>query len=216
MVTLIYVIARLGVVVLQTCYAAPCATRMHPDIVVCELLAVEAVAGKDKLKKVTVTDGEKEFTVVSNAPNVLPEKVGKRIVVARVGAEVSGLDEPVKKANVGGVVSEGMLCDERMLRAVWKSNLRRVRRHRRDTARWRGDVGSSPLDGASAATSSPRNDLVKNPTHWLISTQAPGTAPGLNVADARRHAVPHECFFSALPRDAAQRGGRRRRGARRA
>ena len=104
---------------------------MHPDIVVCELLAVEAVAGKDKLKKCTVSDGEKEFTVVSNAPNVLPEKVGKRIVVARVGAEVSGMEEPVKKANVGGVVSEGMLCDERMLWAVWKSNLRRVR-HRRD------------------------------------------------------------------------------------
>ena len=42
-------------------------------------------------------------------------------------------------------------------------------------ARWRGGVGSSPLDGTSAATSSPRNDLVKNfrvhPTHWLISTQ---------------------------------------------
>ena len=36
-------------------------------------------------------------------------------------------------------------------------------------------AGSSPLDGASAATSSPRNDLVKNcrvhPTHGLISTQ---------------------------------------------
>ena len=88
---------------------------MHPDIVVCELLAVEAVTGKDKLKKCTVSDGEKEFTVVSNAPNVLPEKVGKRIVVARVGAEVSGMEEPIKKTNVGGVVSEGMLCDERML-----------------------------------------------------------------------------------------------------
>jgi predicted RNA-binding protein with EMAP domain len=100
---------------------------MHPDIVVCELLAVEAVTGKDKLKKCTVSDGEKEFTVVSNAPNVLPEKVGKRIVVARVGAEVSGMEEPIKKTNVGGVVSEGMLCDERMLWAVWKSNLRRVR-----------------------------------------------------------------------------------------
>ena len=41
--------------------------------------------------------------------------------------------------------------------------------------RWRGDADSSPLAGASAATSSPRNDLVKNcrvhPTHWLISTQ---------------------------------------------
>ena len=30
---------------------------MHPDIVVCELLAVEAVAGKEKLKKCTVSDG---------------------------------------------------------------------------------------------------------------------------------------------------------------
>ena len=45
-------------------------------------------------------------------------------------------------------------------------------------ARRRGGVGSSPLDGASAATSSPRNDLVKNcrvhATHWLISTQVVG------------------------------------------
>ena len=42
-------------------------------------------------------------------------------------------------------------------------------------ARWRGDAGSSPLDGTSAATPSPGNDLVKNcrvhPTHWLLSTQ---------------------------------------------
>ena len=29
-------------------------------------------------------------------------------------------------------------------------------------ARWRGDAGSSPLDGDSAATSSPKNDSVKN------------------------------------------------------
>ena len=29
-------------------------------------------------------------------------------------------------------------------------------------ARWRGDAGSSPLDGASTAASLPRNDLVKN------------------------------------------------------
>ena len=37
------------------------------------------------------------------------------------------------------------------------------------------DAGSSPLDRARTAASSPRNDLVKNyqvhPTHWLISTQ---------------------------------------------
>jgi hypothetical protein len=49
-------------------------------------------------------------------------------------------------------------------------------------ARWRGDAGSSPLAGASAATSSPRNDLVTNcrvhPTHWLISTQTLGRLRG--------------------------------------
>ena len=40
-------------------------------------------------------------------------------------------------------------------------------------ARWRGDAGSSPLNRARTAASSPRNDLVKNcrvhPTHGLIS-----------------------------------------------
>ena len=64
---------------------------------------------------------------------------------------------------------------------VWKSNLRAFVLNRRVdlhaieqvSRRWRGDVGSSPLDGASAATSSPRNDLVKvHPTHGLIFTQA--------------------------------------------
>jgi len=51
--------------------------------------------------------------------------------------------------------------------AVWKSSFygafvlnRRVDLHAIDAtpARWRDDAGSSPLDGASAATSSPRND----------------------------------------------------------
>ena len=67
---------------------------------------------------------------------------------------------------------------------VWKSKFygafvlnRRVVLHAIDAtpARWRGDAGSSPLDRARTAASSPRNDLVKNcrvhPTHWLISTQ---------------------------------------------
>ena len=67
-------------------------------------------------------------------------------------------------------------------RSVWKSNFtaRRAespRLHAIDAtpARWRGGAGSSLLDGASTAASSPRNDVVKNyrvhPTHWLISTQ---------------------------------------------
>ena len=70
--------------------------------------------------------------------------------------------------------------------SVWKSKFDgmfvlnyRVVLHAIDAtpAQWRGDAGSSPIDGASTATSSPRNDLVKNsrvhPTHWLISKQVP-------------------------------------------
>ena len=38
-------------------------------------------------------------------------------------------------------------------------------------ARWRGDAGSSPLDRARTAASSPTH-----PTHWLISTQAKSAA----------------------------------------
>ena len=41
---------------------------------------------------------------------------------------------------------------------------RRVDLHAIDAtpARWRGDAGSSPLDGARTAAPSPRNDLVTN------------------------------------------------------
>ena len=54
---------------------------------------------------------------------------------------------------------------------------RRVDLHAIDatSAPWRGPAGPSPLDGASTAASSPRNEFVKNhrvhPTHLLISTQ---------------------------------------------
>ena len=65
---------------------------------------------------------------------------------------------------------------------VWKSKFygafvlnRRVVLHAIDAtaARWRADAGSSPFDRVRTATSSPRNDLVKNchPIRWLISTQ---------------------------------------------
>jgi len=64
---------------------------------------------------------------------------------------------------------------------VWKSKFygafSRVDLHAIDAtpARWRGGPGSSPLDGAGTAASSPGNDLVKNcrvhATHWLISAQ---------------------------------------------
>ena len=75
--------------------------------------------------------------------------------------------------------------------SVWKSKFygafvlnHRVVLHTIDAtpARWRGDAGSSPLDRARTAASSPGNDLVKNcrvhPTHWLISAQVATLSQG--------------------------------------
>mmetsp|Transcript_1313 Transcript_1313/g.3363 ORF Transcript_1313/g.3363 Transcript_1313/m.3363 type:complete len:161 (-) Transcript_1313:39-521(-) len=86
-------------------------------IVVAEVVSVTTIPGKDKVREVVVRIDEAgaERTIVTNAPNVLEEKVGQRLVVALEGAEVRGLDEPVKKATVAGRPSEGMICDSRML-----------------------------------------------------------------------------------------------------
>lgn len=55
------------------------------------------------------------ITVVTSAPNV---RENSRVVVALSGSAVLGEDGemmPVTKATVGGVLSEGMLCDSKML-----------------------------------------------------------------------------------------------------
>ena len=71
------------------------------------------VPGKDKLKQLRVDVGAAAggaLQVVTSAANVA---VGLRVVVATVGATVG--DDVVKRTTVGGVVSEGMLCDNGML-----------------------------------------------------------------------------------------------------
>ena len=66
------------------------------------------------------------------------------------------------------VVPERPLMQFQLSRPVWKSKFygafvlnRRVNLHAIDAmpARWRGDAGSSPLERARTAASSPRNDL---------------------------------------------------------
>ena len=78
------------------------------------VLSCEEVPGK-KLRVLTVDTGRAELKVVTSASNVA---AGVRVVVAIVGALVpdgQGETVAVKKASVGGVVSEGMLCDASML-----------------------------------------------------------------------------------------------------
>jgi len=80
--------------------------------VVGKVADLEKVAGKDKLLKLNVDVGSgAPLTLVTNAPNV---SEGSHVVVAMVGTELNDGTE-VKKATVGGVSSEGMLCDPPML-----------------------------------------------------------------------------------------------------
>eukprot|EP00316_Scyphosphaera_apsteinii_P017740 CAMPEP_0119311854 /NCGR_PEP_ID=MMETSP1333-20130426/24209_1 /TAXON_ID=418940 /ORGANISM="Scyphosphaera apsteinii, Strain RCC1455" /LENGTH=193 /DNA_ID=CAMNT_0007316345 /DNA_START=92 /DNA_END=673 /DNA_ORIENTATION=+ len=70
--------------------------------------------GKSKLLQLSVDIGnEGSIQIVTNATNVTE---GVHVVVALPGCEVNG--EKVKKAMVGSVQSEGMLCDAPML--GWK------------------------------------------------------------------------------------------------
>ena len=78
------------------------------------VLSVSDVPGK-KLKSLSVDVGLAEpLTIVTSASNATE---GAHLVVAKVGASVQTADGEtvVKKASVGGVVSEGMLCDAPML-----------------------------------------------------------------------------------------------------
>ena len=73
---------------------------------------LEPVPNKDKLSKLLVdVGGDTQLTIVTNAPNV---QSGTRVVVAKIGCTLKDGTE-VKKAMVGGVPSEGMLCDPPML-----------------------------------------------------------------------------------------------------
>ena len=65
-----------------------------------------------------------------------------------------------------------------LCRVLAESARRPPRRFDATPARWRGDAGSSPLDRARTAASSPRNDLGIHPD-WLISTQVPAVPRGL-------------------------------------
>ena len=79
------------------------------------VLSVDEVAKKDKLKLLSVNIGADDpVAIVTNAGNVCTRTIGCRVVIAKVGAILKD-GEAVKKSNVGGVPSNGMLCDAPML-----------------------------------------------------------------------------------------------------
>ena len=83
-------------------------------LVVGHVVSCEAVAGKANLKLCRVDIGQGDpIPVVTNASNVRNDT---HTVVAIVGTEieVDGETITITRTNVGGVYSEGMLCDSAM------------------------------------------------------------------------------------------------------
>jgi phenylalanyl-tRNA synthetase beta chain len=78
---------------------------------VSQIVEVDKIAGKDKLTRLLVDVGAGDpITVVTNAPNV---KVGAKVVVALIGARLGDAEDGtlVERTKVGGVTSDGVLCD---------------------------------------------------------------------------------------------------------
>jgi phenylalanyl-tRNA synthetase beta chain len=86
------------------------------NIVVGEVVDINAHPNADRLKLVTVDLGKQRSTVVCGAPNVA---VGNRVAFAHVGARLidghSGEAVQLKPAKIRGVLSEGMICSEKEL-----------------------------------------------------------------------------------------------------
>ena len=80
------------------------------SVVVGEILAVERHPNADKLTVCTVSTGKDKLKVVCGAPNV---RVGMRAPLALVGAKLKDLE--IRKSNLRGVESHGMLCSAREL-----------------------------------------------------------------------------------------------------
>lgn len=109
------------------------------------VLSLEGCGGKKtkcgkalKACKVNVGDEANPVVVVTSASNV---RMGSRVVVALAGTNVlneEGEEIKVTKTSVGGVMSEGMLCDSRML--LWTGGGHGVAAQLDDSF----EVGSAP------------------------------------------------------------------------
>ncbi|MRG93596.1 phenylalanine--tRNA ligase subunit beta [Polyangium spumosum] len=82
-------------------------------LVVAEVLSFEPHPSRAKLKLVTINRGGAEQKIVCGAPNV-PEP-GGLVAFAPLGAHLPAVNMTLTPREIGGVVSEGMLCSEREL-----------------------------------------------------------------------------------------------------
>jgi phenylalanyl-tRNA synthetase beta chain len=82
------------------------------DVVIVEVLDVQAVTGSDHLQTTKVSDGAATYQVVCGAPNVKP---GMRTALAKAGVALPSIGLTIAKRTVQGIESNGMLCSPKEL-----------------------------------------------------------------------------------------------------
>jgi len=78
------------------------------SVIVAEIMEVNKHPNADKLNIAKVNTGAQELQIVCGAPNI---KAGQKVPLAMIGT-VLGEDFVIKKANIRGIDSFGMLCAE--------------------------------------------------------------------------------------------------------
>ncbi len=86
--------------------------KKFEGIVIGKVLTCEKHPNADKLSLCTVTDGDREYSVICGAPNVA---VGQVVFFARPGAVIPDWEGVIEKRKIRGVVSEGMICSYKEL-----------------------------------------------------------------------------------------------------
>ena len=82
------------------------------DLTVGEILSFDKHPNADKLKVCRVKTSDNILNIICGAPNV---KKGMKVVVAKPGNFIPGLNMTLKKSEIRGVQSDGMMCSEKEL-----------------------------------------------------------------------------------------------------
>jgi len=79
---------------------------LDEKVIVVEIVKIEPHPNADRLRLATINTGKDQKVIVCGAPNI---EIGQKVPLAQLGAILPGNFE-IKKANIRGVESEGMLC----------------------------------------------------------------------------------------------------------
>ncbi len=163
-------------------YGAAC-----KHVVVAEVRKVGRHPHRDKLALVTVDCGGIQQVVVCGAPNV--PGPGGRVVLAQLGTHLPAVDMTVAARDIGGVVSEGMLCSEVELGLIDGAG--------------RGD-GIMVLDGCAAALGTVLADAVAGTFDHVLDVGVTPNRPDAfgHVGVARELAALFELPFTVPAADA--------------